>query len=590
MMASPSPIDATQHNLQDHQDASALRQGFDCDIADLRLVLQQPCTRRNALCPLHQLPPEILGRIFELSLPKNDFPPPGHLIPLLPYRKESSTIELLRAVFNITSICHHWRTIALESPSCWNYIVPAPEECISEMLSRSTGLIEVDFMSLSPPHNRLRAESRIRDCLSLLIGSSFCRIQSLSLRVFDEDIDGLGELLGQNAPGLTSLALCFGVHLGRSTIPLISLMGHKPSLRRLVLSGMEGPWSCPSLKNLTSLFVERPWQPSSFPAIFRALESMPLLEVLRLRKALPHVPGQANEDFPREGILPVSMPALTYIHIEDEYDAALFLLNHVTLPKGPSIILHVSTRGIYDCMPDLLQATRRRLDDAPDATPFVSLGIADGFMQQVFAYTHVGNDGCSASFHDCDQRHLDIIVHPDYDIPARFDQSRPGDWTASLRELFPCSSKIRELELKNLTYPDVVLEIDDVLGQFHAAEYISVGTKRLLTSLLKESSQGEGFLLPNLKSLNFERSSLNSWPIDLGWDVLQQVVAERYFAGSPLEVLDLRGYGMRFTKQFIDDLCQHVETVLEQDFVHVGRPALPTEGPEELCDLSDYVE
>ncbi|KDQ50877.1 hypothetical protein JAAARDRAFT_211456, partial [Jaapia argillacea MUCL 33604] len=242
-----------------------LPQDLECDSPTPSLGMRQLGRRRNHLCPLHRLPPEILGRIFELSLPKSDFPYPRHS---LLSRDKISPLEFLRAAFKITSICHHWRTIALLSPSLWSHIVPAPEDCTIEMLSRSLGLIGLEFMSLSHPLCHDPEKSRI---LSLLIGSPLSRMRSLYLKVFDEDLHGIEEIFSRSVPELVSLALYFESRKERSKIPLITLLGPMPSLRRLSLRGIESLWSLPSLQSLTSLSAEYPW-PTTFAAMFSALE------------------------------------------------------------------------------------------------------------------------------------------------------------------------------------------------------------------------------------------------------------------------------------------------------------------------------
>ncbi|KAI0058531.1 hypothetical protein BV25DRAFT_1788805, partial [Artomyces pyxidatus] len=87
-------------------------------------------TRRNALLPVHILPPEILARIFQFLTIMDQ---PGDIT-----RVKTKRLVSLGWIASVTHVYRHWRQVALDTPRLWGRVsLRLGSRWSDEMIARS---------------------------------------------------------------------------------------------------------------------------------------------------------------------------------------------------------------------------------------------------------------------------------------------------------------------------------------------------------------------------------------------------------------------------------------------------------------------
>ncbi|KDQ19483.1 hypothetical protein BOTBODRAFT_28058 [Botryobasidium botryosum FD-172 SS1] len=296
--------------------------------------------RRNHLSLIYRLPNEILSSIFQFAES---------------FARTRSSSKRLHFLFNISSVSHLWREVALNTPGLWTSLSASlPEGAIEASLDRSKhaalciqyhseecNLHFSDFMALVVPHTH-----RWRTC-----------------HIITERSRAIPHFLQTSAPHLETLYLDgeIGTNSRDSSTAFDRIfINHTPHLRELYLDAIFVPLAHPIYAGLTTLHlgnIDYLLQESMF-RLLRALEGSPSLEVLELLNLgfTPTVEANPSSNGDMEG--PISQP-VQLLHLRDlrctgyqwserhplsETRGLRYLLSHIIAP--PTLKLAISVRGI----------------------------------------------------------------------------------------------------------------------------------------------------------------------------------------------------------------------------------------------------
>ncbi|TFK67471.1 hypothetical protein BDN72DRAFT_859126 [Pluteus cervinus] len=263
-------------------------------IDDQILVLNQQIQilqmERNTLLPISSIPDEIFAHIF-----------------LLCRGRDLSNGADMQALVQLTWVCHHWRSVALTTPSLWAYIGKENFPWAGECLTRSKEAPLHVVMSLG--------DSSI--VVGSLVLSQIHRFRNLWICVDPSYGDvNIGEvvqgLLTQPAPMLESLTL--------NSVPLPTPLfsGISPFLEYVMLrTCWVNSWTSNMLPffSLKFLSLELHGDVSAITFIQSLPPSLPSLETLILEGAFVASPGSFSAPLPA----PVHFPNLKTLQIWNPY-------------------------------------------------------------------------------------------------------------------------------------------------------------------------------------------------------------------------------------------------------------------------------
>jgi hypothetical protein len=242
---------------------------------DLSNLLPKFKTFRNALAPIHKLPPEILSQIPQF------FP--------------------IRDLVMATQVCRYWRTTFITSGPLWCNIdcVRGPEALTC--LHRSKGsLIHVRVRKIPDDEVLAKLSPHIGRIKSLLLKSRWSVAQSVFARFTDP------------APTLETLTvICHPTTAAAGPVPSTLLTGNLPNLRSFTLQGFASDLANFVLPNLTHFEMSSVTSsPISITLanLLAFFERSPLLEVARIDfhgECIHNVPNQKR----------VSLKALRTLYI-----------------------------------------------------------------------------------------------------------------------------------------------------------------------------------------------------------------------------------------------------------------------------------
>lgn len=291
------------------------------DAAILLLVSQ-----RNILAPISRLPPEILCYIFSWVQ--------------IPYRLENTLL--------ITSVCRHWRHVALADPTLWSVVELNQLDMALDFLERSRGSkIETSLVC------GLAAEDGFD--LSFIVGilfSSLLRTGSLRLSCTQQVIDKHASLL-QSSRGPHLDKFHFRGEQGLVQLPEGLFSGYHPNLLHVSLWSAVVPWDSPILSCLRSLDLTRIHEAGqlTMTELLYILSQCPMLERLSLVKAGPKFTlGEREADVPDLNLPCLTQFRMAHSSIGMHRSAARILLSHLSLPEDISIELQCFSAVSIDMM------------------------------------------------------------------------------------------------------------------------------------------------------------------------------------------------------------------------------------------------
>lgn len=293
----------------------------------------------------YNLPPELLGRIFQLYAISSREPwlSADDTTTLPACSISDGPYEWVR----VTHVCRYWRDVALQAPLLWSHIILTKNiECINAFLARSQ---QAPLTVVQP---RVRGGCFIESILPMacvrLVLAEMRRIRSLELYMKWWIFDDMAELLCRSAPALKYLKLStpHGLYDSGFRKPVISFNhGDVVSLQKLTLGAYGFPWSDPApFKALKSLRIERGiTEKPSVEQVVYALQFMGDLTTLSLddlfapsAKSLSSLPPNTDVAVLRN---------LERLELSGDIVACSSLLAHLVIPGTTYISLDYHRKG-----------------------------------------------------------------------------------------------------------------------------------------------------------------------------------------------------------------------------------------------------
>lgn len=291
---------------------------IDTQLEHHRIIMERLSRRRNEMVPIAHIPDDLITYIFELYLAS--FDPPDHNIrDHVPYAWQ-----------DVTQVCSHWRTLALQNPMFWTRIETARDvECIETMLARS---------STAPLILRFRDQAGL-DLLSQLrcALTASNRIWQMTLEVDSTVYFQLSDSLATIAPLLTSITLS---HPTRSSLdnPVFNQL-ELPALTNLRVTNLGFSVASSLFRpTITHLHLS----PSSYmtqnmDGFLRVLEKMPELASLFMHCCIPNIPH--TDRWNQRDYDPAHLPKLQSISLCDLAHDSGWFLHHTEIPSSTVIKL-----------------------------------------------------------------------------------------------------------------------------------------------------------------------------------------------------------------------------------------------------------
>ncbi|KDQ16784.1 hypothetical protein BOTBODRAFT_144507 [Botryobasidium botryosum FD-172 SS1] len=430
------------------------------ELADSRL-------HESPIRPIHRLPDEILSSIFLFS-------------------NCSDYAQHVRDVLKLSSVCRHWREVALECPRLWTRLQPLPwtERFFDLFLERSKQApLDVELTGYATStesnfhmyfqHFVLPQAHRWRTCL-------FRSVDATKLAPFALNPTPLLEALTveyTNARGT--------VYSPRS--PLAPT--YTPRLSILVIAGAFFPFTHPIYTNLTELalsFIRLP-KTESPEGLLRALEASPLLERLRLGHCVFSCPIPPDSIDPSAFL--VQLPRLRFFEIGPAapVQVSRFILSRLAITHPAHILLKAAFHPGDD-----MSAFLPSRDHAQINLPTLSSAFALHIKVSTNAY-HV-----RGYTHDHEELFMLRLGAP-RELPnifANFGTILP---TLSLRSLVLCTDG------RGLNSPAIVAAVADLLVRHPDITQLTFKTcdAPMMQILLDPS------LCPRLECIQIERCHLS---------------------------------------------------------------------------------
>jgi hypothetical protein len=314
-------------------------------------------TQRNALSPISRLPDELLVDVFIHNAQE--------------YYGSSKRLAWappsVPPWVNVSYVCHHWRTIALNCPILWTYLFFASRTWLAELLARSKMAPLRVQLDLSFPNTSLQKWEMIFPHLPRV---KELHVRSLSFATASQLISRLTaptpllqSLHLSRRHGPCSTAVLDGTP---SVLPVI-LSGMTPRLRSLELSKLDIAWHALALSGVTNLKLRDMPSPPTMESLSSILAQMPELRELELEHTLR---WDSSESSLSSGSLDlvsdkVTLPCLSRLVIVAPTSVAVRFLSHVHIPAGTQIRLKCS----YQSRPSilhLLSYAAKRTDSGED--------------------------------------------------------------------------------------------------------------------------------------------------------------------------------------------------------------------------------
>jgi hypothetical protein len=304
---------------------------------------------RNSIAPIHQLPSELLLRIFQHAAHRTDL--------------WASTFEDSYDIFIlqlIASVCSRWRTLTLDNPHLWTFHLNPRGQFLEEALRRSANsplIIAYDEneYNMAVPDGEEVVEDEdddesednvpvpLRARALEMVALNFERVRTLSFHVAGHYVDRVLEALPSNpfAPRLEILR----VLVTAESAVLTQLTLDAPRLHTLVLSSLEPHRRDFLFQNLADM--------SNFVAQF------PLLQHLEICHTV-------NDTSKIDDLSPICHPELKYLTITDRMEKIGSLISCFKITKTTKLTISLSKYSQYtreDSAAALCDALRAQLLD-----------------------------------------------------------------------------------------------------------------------------------------------------------------------------------------------------------------------------------
>jgi hypothetical protein len=472
------------------------------EIAVLRSVLDRAIARQNSLLPCATLPPEILGRIFEL-LPS---------LQQSPFSKENPNGMGWIAV---TRVCRSWRTVALEHATLWADL---------ELGSRQRWAVFLHRARQSPLCVHGTALSRGPQ--SRQLAKHFHHIRKLDLLIKDESIVSTLSS-ATNAPELQILKLSNSHSLSQRQATGIFrpefFSDVAPNLHDVYLSGYSFPWTttAPNLRSLViwpstdSLLSEEHHAPHNTPhvtvrQVLQCLSRMPNLTTLDIFPfdVSPTPPLTTEEN-------PVSFPSLTTLKLSGPQRVCLDMWRTMRPhPLAATQICLESGFG-YDDAPMIDEAALVLLKhlSIPGFPTFTNLSLErdDSYLQVRISLPFSSGEGQLVSTFDDAAVQVGFVAYPSHEWMTQFRALIP---TTTLEQLY-CLTLSNILSIPStdcnwlLKCTKSLETIDIVDATSHCAAIL---LQALNTPTSSDSAQIDQppLLVPSLRTLQFTRITFDS--------------------------------------------------------------------------------
>lgn len=444
------------------------------EINKYTLLLSDPRAEKNSFLPIFRLPPETLACVFTHGA-RDYHEGNDHL-----------TFRVPQWV-NVSYICRHWRSVALNCPTLWTYHFTVSQRWTKELLARSKQASLKIHVNYGYRGGILWWSRLVKKLLNHAE-----RIQELRLNILG---DILPTELTLNAPRLQILDIHFQDCSSERTFVVNN--GDTLPLRTLKLSDCPLPWhSSLNLSRVTTLFLCRVPCPS-LKEFLATLSRMQALAVLHLDRTLADSRSfLSSEAFcvsPR-----VKLPCLTRLFIRALLSTVVALLSCMDVPLKTQLRLEIqseanSSADDYDQLPSLLAQRFSRTKDPLSSSPAIRSLVISSLVHErrftISASEHGNCDSHLSKMHppqDCNV-HLMIIVSLGRPMVIRNMEDLISDICCSIP-----STHVQTLHLSNSPFSHNFWK--KTLGHFDGLRYmkLSDGDMPDLVSLLALPADGPG--------------------------------------------------------------------------------------------------
>jgi hypothetical protein len=283
----------------------------------------------NARAAINRLPHEVLASIFPLQLPPTWMRDPG---------------ATSQRFMEMTHVCAHWRTVALETPSLWT-ILPCPsDQQTNEALRRAGNHVPLHITMNRLSTSKWLSARLFPDLLDVM------RLGSLDIHLSPQELHACGTLLVQDAPQLSLLRIRVGDvydDLGNRafippTLPITERAA--PWLRELQLFGCVSFAKSLRMPRLQSLHLIGRASTLDLDDFIHVLQHTPELHTLLFKRIFPRAGGT----YTLRGLAPIELPCLRILKIGELTDQLVCFLKHLHCPVLSHLHLRLTTTSEMD--------------------------------------------------------------------------------------------------------------------------------------------------------------------------------------------------------------------------------------------------
>ncbi|KAH9857358.1 hypothetical protein C2E23DRAFT_807649 [Lenzites betulinus] len=355
--------------------------------------------RLNTMTTIARLPPELLSEIF-LQITKEAYD--DHRDCHRPYYGASRFYAWVR----VAHVCHSWRSVALNTPRLWGYVILTRRQVVEDVLALSKKAPLLVSASLM---NTADERAQIMD----KIAQESARLQELRLSGPARFVQDLCSKLTGTANILETLALSdngdhFHSNAGDTTLSAVFRRARFQRLRSLEMRRLLFNWAAPIFSSsLTRLILSCSSGSQSligsFDELLSALQTMHNLEFLELEDAIPPLPvGVTALPTPQ---CTVALPKLRRITLIGQSLDCANLIHHLSL--SPTTRTTVVGRGNGGAQQLISVVGERVVRDKPLLT--VRLSRMYGTKLQLRGWRKVVEQG---ALEPCVELQLDALAYP----------------------------------------------------------------------------------------------------------------------------------------------------------------------------------